>query len=210
MPRIRAKIAEIFAYVCPRCRKSFETKKETSKYCSRSCALIYRNSPSHEPGTPEKTRLLSKIYREKRKDYYNNRQREYRKKHMINPEWMEKERQYKRNYNKNMRIKAFMAYGGLICSCDHHGKPCGPHPFEFLSMDHINGEGITEGARDGNKLITYLKKLGYPPGYRVLCQNCNSSLGHYGRCPMSDTESQQRWKTSPGNKKVRVLSQLCT
>jgi hypothetical protein len=38
----------------------------------------------------------------------------------------------------------------------------------------------------------------------VLCHNCNSALGFHGHCPMSDTEFQQRWKTSPGHKKIRV------
>lgn len=198
MARIRKNRAEEFQHICLRCKISFKTKKKTSVYCSRSCNMIYRNSPSHEPGTPEKTLILSKIWRSNNRDRHNYLQRKYRKKNTINPEWREKERQYKRDYNKKSRIAAFMAYGGMICSCNHHGKPCGPHPYEFLAIDHINGDGKMDGARDGDQLVRRLKKLGYPPGFRVLCHNCNSALGFHGFCPMSDTETQQR--------KIKVLT----
>jgi hypothetical protein len=35
-------------------------------------------------------------------------------------------------------------------------------------------------------LYHYLRKHNYPPGFRVLCHNCNMAFGHFGRCPHED------------------------
>jgi hypothetical protein len=74
------------------------------------------------------------------------------------------------------------AYGG-VCAC------CGTAELKFLTIDHINGGGnqhrkelVATGM--GNNFYPWLKDRGYPPGYRVLCFNCNWAVGHYNRiCP---------------------------
>jgi hypothetical protein len=69
---------------------------------------------------------------------------------------------------------------------------CGEQRLPFLAMDHINGGGkahllIIGGARNGpHVLYRWLKKNGYPAGFRVLCHNCNVAIGHYGRCSHED------------------------
>lgn len=93
----------------------------------------------------------------------------------------------KRIFFKN-RLAVLMAYGGLICRCDHGGVPCGPKPFEFLAVDHIGGNG--KRHEKSTQLIYRLIREGFPPGYRPLCHNCNLALGFYGRCPFSKTEVQ--------------------
>jgi hypothetical protein len=35
----------------------------------------------------------------------------------------------------------------------------------------------------GSSVVGWLARQGYPPGYRVLCHNCNSAYGYYGHCP---------------------------
>ncbi len=35
----------------------------------------------------------------------------------------------------------------------------------------------------GSVLYSWLKKQGYPPGFQVLCHNCNLAKGYYGACP---------------------------
>lgn len=73
-------------------------------------------------------------------------------------------------------------YGGdpPKCVC------CGETYLEFLSIDHINGGGrkhLKQIGCYGQGFYAWLIKNNFPEGYRVLCINCNFSLGHYGYCP---------------------------
>lgn len=73
-------------------------------------------------------------------------------------------------------------YGGK-CEC------CGESTYEFLSIDHINGDGhkhLVNGRKLGgfnlyNYLITHNFECEFD--LRLLCHNCNQSLGIYGFCP---------------------------
>ena len=186
-------------FICPTCKKGFQRHRKIAGFCSHSCAMVWRENPDHKRRTAEE-----KI--ERGRSYARNKWNEK----CDDPKWRKEKLEATKRYNRELRLSVMMAYGGLSCSCDHHGEPCGPKPIEFLALDHIGGNGKENGRATGYTHYRNLRNLGYPPGYRVLCHNCNASLGFYGRCPMSDTETQQRWKTSPGNKKVRVLNQLCT
>ena len=80
-----------------------------------------------------------------------------------------------------LKREVFSKYGGAHCAC------CPESHMEFLSVDHIDGNGAAHrraafGHNSGN-LYQLLKREGYPPGYRVLCMNCNWSRGRYGYCP---------------------------
>jgi hypothetical protein len=75
-----------------------------------------------------------------------------------------------------LRLEAIKRYGGA-CEC------CGETRYEFLSIDHINGGGTRHRAEIGTRITLWLRKAGYPPGFRVLCHSCNQSLGIYGYCP---------------------------
>jgi len=56
---------------------------------------------------------------------------------------------------------------------------CGHEDYRVLTIDHINGGGHKQikelGYRGGKDFYAYLRREGFPPGYRVLCFNCNSS-----------------------------------
>jgi hypothetical protein len=110
---------------------------------------------------------------------------------MINKERFEV---YQKNYrikNKDLikeKYKAFMlrmkmevfshySNGTIECSC------CGENTLEFLTIDHINGCNKEQRKKEGKPIYRYLKKHNYPEGYRILCCNCNLSLGFYGYCP---------------------------
>jgi len=86
------------------------------------------------------------------------------------------------NYRK-LRMECLAAYSGNSpkCAC------CGEGHIEFLAIDHIDGTGSEErerlGLKGGRGWYRHLKKSGFPPGYRVLCHNCNCALGFYGYCP---------------------------
>lgn len=87
-----------------------------------------------------------------------------------------------RLWNRKIRHMALMAYSNNDpkCAC------CGEIIDEFLAIDHINNDGmkqrlITKGS--GSKTYVWLYKNNYPPGFQVLCHNCNMAKGFYGRCP---------------------------
>lgn len=89
----------------------------------------------------------------------------------------------RREAHLRKKRRVFDAYGGCKCAC------CGETHMEFLSIDHIDGKGaehrrtglgpITNGAG----LYSWLIKNNFPAGLRVLCMNCNFSIGHSGYCP---------------------------
>lgn len=79
-----------------------------------------------------------------------------------------------------LKLAAYNAYGGPVCAC------CSEARLEFLSIDHIGGRGdVASNAphRKGDGLYRWLRQNGYPVGFRVLCMNCNFSIGHSGYCP---------------------------
>lgn len=78
------------------------------------------------------------------------------------------------NYaGKAIKLEMIQAYGGKC-------KICGDNHWEFLTIDHINGNGNKHrsliGA--GMKFYKYLKQEGWPQDeYRLLCGNCNCNKG---------------------------------
>lgn len=87
---------------------------------------------------------------------------------------------YNRRYRDKLRTAAFEAYGGPACSC------CGESHKEFLTVDHEHGDGAEhrkEIGRGSHQLLLWLKRNKYPPGFRILCMNCNFAMGMHGYCP---------------------------
>lgn len=87
----------------------------------------------------------------------------------------------------DLRDETFAAYGGACCAC------CGESQIQFLSLDHINGNGNKHrketGNAGGHRFYRVLKKQGFPPGYQVLCMNCNCGRHRNGGiCPHKQAE----------------------
>jgi hypothetical protein len=106
--------------------------------------------------------------------------KEYRKKYRR----VHRERlsEYQREWGQKLRMKALEVYGGNPprCNC------CGEKELIFLSIDHIEGGGTKhrKSLSTTSGLYAWLKKNNYPPGFQVLCMNCN--WGRYrndGICP---------------------------
>jgi hypothetical protein len=123
-----------------------------------------------------------KQHRKKNKKAYASRSKRWRETHA------EQRTATARAYREKMRTEAFQAYspGEIKCSC--HG--CDSKEPKFLGIDHINGGGrkhreeIRKSKRGGGLgIYSWLRQQGYPPGYRVLCHNCNMAVGLYGKCP---------------------------
>jgi len=81
----------------------------------------------------------------------------------------------------NLRREVITHYGSE-CAC------CGESQFEFLTIDHVDGEGSVQRAKtgtdpSGSRLYWFLKRNEFPGGYRVLCSNCNMAMSIHGQCP---------------------------
>ena len=85
------------------------------------------------------------------------------------------------NYDR-IQAEIVEAYGGFKCAC------CGETEPMFLTIDHVNNDGAEHrrqiGAKPGSGFYQWLKSEGYPPGFQVLCMNCNFGKHRNGGvCP---------------------------
>lgn len=113
--------------------------------------------------------------------YVNNKEKanDYRRKWATDNR--NKVRGYQKKFRLSVRIEAFSHYGGEKCAC------CGETQFEFLTIDHMEGNGNKHrkniNIRGGHNFYSWLRQNNWPPGYQVLCFNCNQAKGFFGRCP---------------------------
>jgi hypothetical protein len=99
--------------------------------------------------------------------------------------------------NVAMRLEALVHYSQDPPAC----RCCGESEISFLQLDHKDGDGaahrraigMAQGSPGqvekqnqkvnigGNGFVYWLKKNGWPPGFQVLCANCNYSkrVGKY-------------------------------
>lgn len=152
---------------------------------------------------PEKARANARTYRAKNRErrreqdhayYVRNRDRisAYQKdRRQKNNEWArtryagledhELAKKREREATNTVRIKKVVIdhYGGR-CAC------CGEGSLEFLSIDHVNGDGgIHRASLSRQNIYAWLRKNNFPDKFelRVLCHNCNMACAHYGYCP---------------------------
>lgn len=85
-----------------------------------------------------------------------------------------------------LRLEVFGHYGGPHCAC------CGERMLLFLSLDHIENDGAAQRkvlrgqnvSQRGIHFYSWLRKRGFPPGFQVLCMNCNFGKHRNGGiCP---------------------------
>lgn len=106
----------------------------------------------------------------------------------------EKRKQFLVNNRIALKVEVFDAYGGAICSCLACPERENPR-IEFLTLNHIGGGGTKHraalggvrkpgGGISGDETYRWLKKNGFPPGYNVLCWNCQWGVHvNKGICP---------------------------
>jgi hypothetical protein len=78
---------------------------------------------------------------------------------------------------------------------DHYGRHCaccGESEEAFLAIDHVNEDGAAHRREIPPRTIYHwLSVHGFPPGFQVLCYNCNIGKYRLGRCPHEIARS--RW-----------------
>jgi hypothetical protein len=118
----------------------------------------------------------SKKYWKENKERLIEQRKEYQERNR------EKFKVYQKHFRQKLRLRCLVHYGGNPpkCSCPN----CNESHIEFLTIDHIKGGGNKHAKlrKDGN-LYQWLSTNDFPEGFRVLCYNCNCSIGHYGYCP---------------------------
>lgn len=95
-----------------------------------------------------------------------------------------------KEYHRKIREEVIMKYGG-VCVC------CGETQFEFLAIDHKNGDGGAERRKlygeNKSRSASWCLKLKREPhrkDLRVLCHNCNMARAMYGKCPHENAKGQ--------------------
>ena len=83
-----------------------------------------------------------------------------------------------------LKIETFNHYSNGEPKCECCGETCLP----YLVLDHVVGGARAWVKRmgfggHGPNIYLWLRRNKFPPGYRVLCHNCNSAYGYYGYCP---------------------------
>ena len=104
----------------------------------------------------------------------------------------ENHRKQAKNYRLKIRLKVIQLLGGKCANPYNLNHGDFENDIHCLQVDHINGGGRKDRAeRSGAGFYAHLEKLGFPKeGYRLLCMNCNFSIGIYGYCPhQKPTES---------------------
>lgn len=110
-----------------------------------------------------------------RKIYHQELAEESRKAIVRSKEWAADNKPKRRKvalaYYYRMQHHAIMAYGGYRCSW------CGIDEPMVLCIDHVENNGREHrrqiGSLGGHKLYKWLRDNDYPPGFQVLCMNCN-------------------------------------
>jgi len=115
---------------------------------------------------------------------------------------------------RHLRLQGmvFEAYG-RVCAC------CGEHRRSMLTIDHIDNDGaahrkaLTAGYKahkwrganlGGTAVYADLVKRGFPPGFQVLCANCNASKARNGGVCEHQTEGATTIRNGVGRKRLAV------
>ena len=84
---------------------------------------------------------------------------------------------------RNLRFTVMENYGGVRCAC------CGETEFVFLAIDHVDGNGnehrqLVGGSKKASQQVfRWIVRNNFPPGFQVLCHNCNTAKHILGECP---------------------------
>lgn len=99
---------------------------------------------------------------------------------------IERQRLSANNSRNKLHDEAIFYYSKGTMKCGCHG--CDVSERQFLTIDHINGDGEKHrreiGVKSGSAFYRWLKRSNFPDGFQVLCFNCNCArANNSGKCP---------------------------
>lgn len=141
---------------------------------------------AYEQANPEKRAAIARRWKNRNREHLKEYRTAYKPRELELRELNRENRRAQANaWNKRIQDAAIEAYGGF-CAC------CGETERTFLQIDHVNDDGAEHRRMiKGARLAPWLRKNGYPEGFRVLCANCN--FGRHingGVCPHETTVGQ--------------------
>ena len=169
---------------CPECG-STETKGRIKGLCKPCYNRAWREA------NRERFAATQRAWREANKERFTAAMRAWREanreKHRATKRaWREANKKrvagYRRDWRRKLKWEVIEKLGG-VCAC------CGEARLEFLTVDHVRGDGAEHRRHVGSggssqRVHAAIKREGYPRDkYRVLCINCNFSIGVWGYCP---------------------------
>lgn len=144
---------------------------------------IYRRyREAHPEEIRERERRWREAHKEERREHERERVQRWRDENpaIVSRQWY--------RYRDHLRSQVFGHYG-RECAC------CGTT--DRLSIDHINGDGKTHRValfgreRESTALYRWLINEGFPEGFQILCNRCNSSKHCGDRCRLDHGPSER-------------------
>jgi len=165
----------------PTCRKCdvllndenwYASDKERHSYICKKC--INKKNKIWRQNNRDKCYQATKTWRQNNRDRWNQIGKIWRHNNR------DKRNQLQREAYHLLTNEVIDSYGGK-CAC------CGETRKEYLTIDHVNGNGNKQkreiGIRGTQDFYRWLKKNNYPKGFQVLCFNCNCGKGNYSVSP---------------------------
>lgn len=153
-------------------------EKAKDKDAARDKVKMRESAKAYYHSHPERRRSSEDQRVAQKKWYYSNLEharkssRDHAKKRRLTPEGREKNRLNGEKSRSELKHFIYSKYsnGTMLCGI------CGEGRSDCLSVDHIGGGGNKHRAennvKSGYGFYQWLKKNGFPDGYRILCMNC--------------------------------------
>lgn len=173
--------------ICKGCGLQFTTEQTGRTWRCVDCMRVYLLE--RRQNDQYRHNVYAKQYRARLGDAYREKMRARRDELIatLPPDELQKFRKEEadktRRATETLRKEVFEAYGGFVCAC------CGETEPLFLSVDHIYNDGNEmrksgTHARGGTAFYQWIKRHKFPPGFQILCMNCNTGKHRNGGvCP---------------------------
>jgi hypothetical protein len=183
--QIEARRAYMREYMNRRNADMTPDERKEFNACKREYEQLRRMGQTHEQA--ERQRVRSREYSRERRAAMTPEQRaeEYRRISEARRQRDDYPEKRELRLSTDHRLRAAIKQTALI---RYSGDPphcvcCGELRTLFLAIDHIDGGGAQHRKTMGaSNIYTWLKREGYPDGFRVLCHNCNFAV-QFGPCP---------------------------
>jgi len=161
-----------------------EAQRKRQQEASRRCYLKNRVRRL------ERSRRYRAENPEKCKKWYLAHYYRFHDEHLL------KMRAYQRAFREKLKDEMFQAYGAACVCCRENRR-------EFLTLDHIDGQGRDHGLAHrkwgigGTPVYLDLRRKGWPKDhYRILCMNCNWAKRGGLSCPHEVERTQRAHQNS--------------
>jgi hypothetical protein len=93
---------------------------------------------------------------------------------MATRDWQERNKEKVSEYGWKRREERKVAVVNVLTNGEGTCRHCGQGDLDVLTIDHVNNDGAAH-RREGSarQLVEFLIRNDYPPGFQVLCANCN-------------------------------------